>query len=269
MANNMIQKAVNAAPQKQSNREVMCSYVKQYEGAIKRALPAVMTPERFARIATSALTTTPRLCDCDPRTFIGAMLTAAQLGLEPNTPLGQAYLIPYGKQCQFQIGYKGLLALAYRSGQVKSIQCQVIHENDTFVYECGTELVLKHKPLMIGERGKPMAVYAVLTMKDGGLMADCMSWSDVMEHGRKFSQSFGRGPWQTNPEEMAKKTVLKRVLKYAPLSSDFVRGIAQDMTVKEAAQPEDIKAEDDILDVPGYSVDEETGEAMTEEPVKE
>ena len=87
---------------------------------IKKALPSVITPERFTRMVFTALSSNPTLQECTPQSFLGAMMQSAQLGLEPNTPIGQAYLIPYrnhGRQeCQFQLGYKGLIDLAYRSG---------------------------------------------------------------------------------------------------------------------------------------------------------
>ena len=266
MAKTTIQNALqaqNSAPQ--GGRELIVAQIKQMEGAVKRALPSVMTPERFTRIAVSALSTTPKLTECHPMTFIGAMMTAAQLGLEPNTPLGQAYLIPFwnGKarrmECQFQLGYKGMIDLAYRSGQISSIQAHVVHANDTFDYSFGLEPTLKHVPA-IHDRGDPVAVYAVFKTKDGGFGYEVMSWEDVMAHGQKFSKSFGSGPWQSNPEEMAKKTVLKRVLKYAPLSSEFVKGSLADGTIKD-------QIADDMADIPSLIIDEDAGEVVDAETV--
>ena len=95
------------------NNQTIKDYIKLYKGEIAKALPDVMTPERFARIVTTAVTNNPKLAECTPQSFVGAMLNSAQLGLEPNTALGQAYLIPYGRQCQFQIGYRGLIDLAF------------------------------------------------------------------------------------------------------------------------------------------------------------
>lgn len=103
-------------------------YISVMSGEIAKALPSVMTPERFTRIALSAVSNNDKLAACTPQSFLAAMMNAAQLGLEPNTPLGQAYLIPYGGACQFQIGYKGLIDLAYRSGEVKMIDAQVVYE---------------------------------------------------------------------------------------------------------------------------------------------
>ena len=237
-------------------------YIKVYQSEIEKALPKVMTAERFARIVTTAVTNTPKLEKCTPQSFIGAMLNAAQLGLEPNTPLGQAYLIPYGNQCQFQIGYKGLLDLAYRTGEVKSIMAEVVREGDTFEYEMGLNPKLKHIPAQTG-RGKPIFYYAVFKLVNGGEGFQVMSYEDIMEHAKKYSKTFSNGPWQTSFDEMAKKTVLKKLLKYMPLKTEFSRAVAQD----ETAKPFNPNAEENIMaDKPDefmdadYEIKEDTGE---------
>lgn len=215
-------------------------HIQSMQGEIAKALPSVITPERFTRIVLSAISTNPKLGECTPTSFLGAMMTAAQLGCEPNTPLGQAYLIPRwnGKkkamECQFQIGYKGLIDLAYRSGQVSMISAQVVHSNDEFEYELGLNPILRHKPA-ISNRGEPIYVYATFRTVDGGYGFECMSIDDVREHAKKFSDSVKNGsfsPWVSNFEEMAKKTVLKRLLKYAPLKTDFARQMSADETIK-------------------------------------
>jgi recombination protein RecT len=233
-------------------------YIKAYEGEIARALPKVMTPERFTRIAMTAITQTPKLQGCTPQSFIGAMLTAAQLGLEPNTPLGQAYLIPYGNQCQFQIGYKGLMDLAHRSGELKNIEAHVVYENDEFEFEYGLEAKLRHKPAMTA-KGNPTWVYAVYHLKNGGYAFEVMSFEDCMEHGKRYSKTYRNGPWQTAPEEMAKKTVLKRLLKYAPMKTEF---ITDDEKVLDIEQNDgEIKViSEDIIEADYAEIDEETGE---------
>lgn len=213
-------------------------YIKSMEGEIAKALPSVITPERFTRIVLSALSSNPSLKKCTPKSFLGAMMQAAQLGVEPNTPLGQAYLIPFKNkgvdECQFQLGYKGLIDLAYRSGEVEVVQSHIVYENDEFECEFGLEPKLIHKP-SDGERGKPIKVYAMFRTKDGGYGFDVMTMDDVRKHAATYSKSYSSGysPWTTNFEEMAKKTVLKRVLKYAPLRSDFARGMAADGTIKK------------------------------------
>lgn len=263
MANNMIQNAAatQAVAKKKAPQSIQ-DYIEVMKPAIQAALPSVMTPERFSRITLSALSANPKLKECSPQSFLGAMMTAAQLGLEPNTPLGQAYLIPFRNhgqlECQFQLGYKGLIDLAYRSGEVSIIQAHTVYENDEFQYELGLDPKLRHVPAKTN-RGKPVAYYAMFKTKDDGYGFQVMSLEEVNEHARKYSKSFGNGPWQTNFDEMAKKTVLKKVLKYAPLKSDFVRGVAQDGTTKTeiAADMAEIPDVTDYIDV-----DAETGEVI-------
>lgn len=260
-----IQKAKEAKAARPADpASTMKAYITRMKGEIAKALPSVMTPERFTRIVTSAISTTPQLAQTTPQSFLGAMMTAAQLGLEPNTPLGQAYLLPYknhGKlECQFQLGYKGLIDLAYRSGQVTIIQAHEVRENDEFSYSFGLEPTLHHVPAR-GDRGNVICYYAMFRTKDGGFGFEVMSREDVEAHARQYSKSYGNGysPWSTNFDEMAKKTVLKKCLKYAPLKSDFVRAVASDGTIKT-------EIAEDMAEVPpveiAYTVDEETGEVV-------
>ena len=145
--------------------------IKAMKPEIEKALPKVITPERFTRMALSALNTTPKLQECSQMSFLGALMNAAQLGLEPNTPLGQAYLIPYknhGKlECQFQIGYKGLIDMVYRNDNIQTVQAQCVYEKDVFEYELGLEPKLVHKPA-IKDRGELILVYALWKAKNGG-----------------------------------------------------------------------------------------------------
>lgn len=265
MANNMIQNAASASAQavaKTKKPSSIQDYIEVMKPAIQAALPSVMTPERFSRITLSALSANPKLKECTPQSFLGAMMTAAQLGLEPNTPLGQAYLIPFRNhgrmECQFQLGYKGLIDLAYRSGEVSIIQAHAVYENDDFQYELGLDPTLRHVPAK-SNRGKPIAYYAMFKTKTGGYGFQVMSMEDVKTHAQQYSKSYGNGPWQTNFDEMAKKTVLKKVLKYAPLKSDFVRGISQDSTIKT-------EISDNMADIPDMTeyidIDQETGEVI-------
>lgn len=232
--NNVIAAASNNAVAQKKKASTIMDFVKLYKGEIARALPTAITPERFSRMVLTAITQTPKLKECTPQSFVGSMLTAAQLGLEPNTPLGQAYLIPFKNKgvmcCQFQLGYKGLIDLVHRSGEIASIEARVVYENDKFDYELGLEPKLVHKPAAIG-RGKATWYYAIYHLKNGGYAFEVMSREDVEQHARKYSKSFGNGPWQTDFDEMAKKTVLKKVLKYAPLKTEFVKGTVADERV--------------------------------------
>ena len=229
--------------------------IKVMEPEIKKALPSVITPERFTRMALSALNNTPKLKECSQLSFLAAMMNAAQLGLEPNTPLGQAYLIPYknkGKlECQFQIGYKGMIDLVYRNEQVQVIQAQIVYENDYFEYELGLESRLIHRPAL-DNRGEMTLVYALFRLKNGGYGFEVMSREDIIKYAEKYSQGINSSysPWKSNFEDMAKKTVIKRVLKFAPLKTDFLRAMATDETIKTeiAVDMTEINGED-IIDM--------------------
>ena len=246
----------------------MQTYVKSMESEIKKALPSVMTPERFTRMVLSALSTNPKLGDCTPQSFLGAMMSAAQLGVEPNTPLGQAYILPYNNrgvmEAQFQLGYKGLIDLAYRSGDVEVVQAHIVYENDEFVCEYGLDPKLSHKPASTN-RGEPIKVYAVFKTKSGGYGFEVMSMEDVRKHASKYSKAYNSSfsPWKSDFEEMAKKTVLKKVLKYAPLKSDFVRAVVQDDTIKTEISEDMYSVPNTIeVDYEVTSIDAETGEVI-------
>lgn len=263
----VIQAAQSAAVSKGKNK-TMQDYIRSMQGEIAKALPSVITPERFTRMVLSAVSTNPKLAECTPKSFLGAMMTAAQLGVEPNTALGQAYLIPYRNhgimECQFQLGYKGMLDLAYRSGEVSIVQAHVVYENDEFDYELGLDPKLRHVPAT-SNRGNAVAYYAMFKTKDGGFGFEVMSVDDARAHGMRYSKSYGNSPWQTNFDEMAKKTVLKRVLKYAPLKSDFARGISQDETIKTEISPDMYATPDTTVFEAEYTeVDESTGEVVEE-----
>lgn len=251
---------------KAPEKKTMQQYIKSMEGEIAKALPSVITPERFTRIVLSAISVNPKLGSCTPASFLGAMMTSAQLGLEVNTPLGQAYVLPYSNkgtlEAQFQLGYKGLIDLAYRSGEVEVIQAHVVYANDEFECEYGLEPKLTHKPAD-KNRGEPVKVYAVFKTKSGGYGFEVMSMEDVREHAKKYSKAYSSGfsPWKTNFEEMAKKTVLKRVLKYAPLKSEFVKAAVQDEVIKKGLSDDMYSVPSEtVFDAEFAEVDEETGE---------
>lgn len=233
----LAEKTENKSEVKLTKSMSISDLIKAMGPEIKRALPSVITPERFTRMALSALNATPKLKECSQMSFLGALMNAAQLGLEPNTPLGQAYLIPFknkGKlECQFQIGYKGFIDMVYRNENIQTVQAQCVYENDEFEYELGLEPKLIHKPALT-DRGSLILVYALWKSKNGGYGFEVMSKENIDAHARKFSQSFGSSysPWKTNYEEMAKKTVIKKCLKYAPVKSDFVRATSNDETIK-------------------------------------
>lgn len=261
--------AKKAAPAAVSPMKNMQDLIISMKGQIEAALPSVITGERFARMVLTAMSNTPKLASCTPKSFLGAMMQAAQLGLEPNTPLGEAYLIPFMNhgtlECQFQVGYKGMISLAHRSGLY--VQAHEVHENDEFDVEYGLEPKLVHKPVF-KDRGPVIAYYGVWKDKDGISGFEIMSKEDVEAHARKYSQSYGKGfsPWKSNFDEMAKKTVIKKALKYAPLTTEFIRGITADGTIKTEISKDmvDVRDETNYTDIQTEpvpdNVDPATGE---------
>lgn len=240
---------------------------------IAMALPNEMSSDRFKRIALTAFNGNDKLQACNPVSFIAAMMQSAQLGLEPNTPLGEAYLIPYGKQVQFQVGYQGLLNLAYRTGEYQSIVAREVRENDDFELDYGSESI-KHVPCLKGTRGNVYGYYAKYVRKDGGTGVFYMSKEEAEEFGRKFSKTYNKGPWTTVFDAMAKKTCIKQLLKYAPksieseklgqaISSDnaSVKNFSVDDATNVVTYDYDYEVSDDesTQDIP-ENVDTETGE---------
>ena len=230
--------------------------IKTLEPEIRKALPSVLTPERFIRMALTAGNNTPALAQCTPMSFIAALMNAAQLGLEPNTPLGQAYLIPYKNkkkdviECQFQIGYKGMIDLVYRNDNVQTIQAHIVRANDLFEYELGLESRLRHIPAMEG-RGEMMYVYALFKLTNGGYGFEVLNKESVVAHAERYSPSFeGFSPWKTDFESMAKKTAIKKVLKFAPLKTECLRAIASDETIKSVLA-------EDMTEIEGEYIEED------------
>lgn len=197
-----------------------------------RALPRHLDIDRFLRIGLTMIRNNPALMDCSGQSLLAALMQSAQLGLEPDGILGHAYLIPYRNnktstnEAQFQVGYKGLISLARRSGEVRSISAHVVYEHDVFEFEYGINEKLKHVPTL-DERGKKIAVYAIAHFKSGGYAFDVLSKADV-EKIRNKSASRNSGPWMDFEEPMWRKTAIRQLAKYLPLSVEFQRAAALD-----------------------------------------
>jgi recombination protein RecT len=187
-----------------------------FKAQIQKALPKHLTPDRFIRVAVTAMTRTPKLAECTQASLFNALLTCSQLGIEPDGR--RAHLIPYGKDCQLIIDYKGLAELAMRSGVVANIHADVVCDADTFEYDRGS--VRTHTIDFRKPRGKVYAVYAICRFKDGTEKAEVLSAEEV-EAVRKRSRAGQAGPWVTDWNEMAKKTAFRRLSKWLPLSPEY------------------------------------------------
>jgi recombination protein RecT len=212
----------------------------------ERALPGKIGVDRMMRIAMTAILQNPQLAECSPNSFFGSLLQALALGLEVNTPLGQAYLIPrrkkdksgsVGWECNFQLGYQGLLELCYRYRDGKGyrrIAAEVVYKGDTFDFRYGAAQHIEHIPQWQSQ--EPTHVWALYETENGGLRFVVWSWAEVLKHASDFSDAYDKSysAWkssQTSMEEMAKKTVLKSLLKYAPKSVEIAQAEYADNAV--------------------------------------
>ncbi|BBY78903.1 recombinase RecT [Mycolicibacterium pulveris] len=202
---------------------------------LEKALPKHVTPERMARIAVTVVRATPKLAECSPASFLGALLTASQLGLEPG-PTGEAYFVPYGNVCTFIPGYRGLIKLARQSGQVSDIYAEIVYSNDKYKVTLGLNRDIEHEIVDRNNRGEPTDVYAVAKFKDGTTTFVTMTKAEV-EAIRARSRASKDGPWATDWNAMAKKTAVRQLAKWLPLSPEFNTAVSLDGSTRTDVGP--------------------------------
>lgn len=259
----------HVAPSTQRRQDVV-----NMQGQFALALGDQKTAERFVRVALTALNRPPAypgastLADCTRESLLGGLVTCAQLRLEPNDPRGLAYLIPFKNnregtvEAQLVLGYRGLVDLAYRSGQIQTITAEAVHEHDEYVFtRWPRELMHRDAP---GDRGEVIAYYAAVSYQGGGqdflpmTKVEVEAWRDL--HSKSARKRDGKldqnGPWVKNFDEMAKKTCLRRLAKMMPLSVEDLRvGLAVDGSVQTSlTQPTN-----DALLAPAAAVPIEAG----------
>lgn len=239
------------------------------------ALPKHINTDRFVRIAITTIRQNPKLAQCSQESLLGALMVSAQLGLEPGT-LGQCYLIPFENkrmgtvECQFQIGYKGLIELLRRSGQLSDIYSYTVYENDDFNIEYGLSRTLTHKP-NFDERGEIKGFYAVAILKDGAKAFEYMTKDEVVKHEEKYRKgSYKNDVWNKNFEEMAQKTVVKKLLKWLPVSVEFLDMINKDEKSFKTVNEKSTDLKDvEVIENNGDIINAETGEFIEETEVKD
>ena len=273
---------------KQAGAGTIKTFFESQKGTLAAVLPKHVSPDRMLKIALGAMRTTPKLMNCTLESLLGGVVQCSQLGLEPNTPLGHAYLIPFDNrkkgvtEVQIVLGYKGLIDLARRSGQVVSIAAHEVCEHDKFDYAYGLDERLDHRPAM-GERGKVIAFYAVAKLKDGGHAFEVMSRAQVEKirdesQNYKFAKDKAGSVWGQHFVEMGRKTVLRRLFKYLPVSIELATASAlDDLTARGVSQELDINTidgeftviptgDEDGVDGADDSIDPETGEVLNSSP---
>lgn len=208
--------------------------IARQQEAVAKALPAGMDAERFVRMVLTEVRRTPKLGQCDPATLLGAMMLSAQTGLEPGGPLGQAFLIPRWSgrrkvmECQFQIGYKGYVQLAARSGV--TITARTVREGDEFEWRYGTDEFVHHRPAL-GSVSPSIAWYAIGQFADGRKPVFVVIDRNVTEAAKAAGAAGDKGPWATHYDAMGEKTAANRLQRWLPLSTDVAMAMAADGAV--------------------------------------
>jgi len=212
---------------------------------IAAVLPKHLTAERLLRIAVTEIRRTPALEKCSPASLISCVITSAQLGLEPGGHLGHAYLVPFKtkmktpqgdrwvNEAQLIIGYRGMISLARRTGSISTFQAEAVFEKDHFVYSYGLEPRLEHIPAT-GDRGPFVKAWCLVRFKDGGFQFVVMEKHDIDKIMRNTQSKGEWGPWRDHYEEMAKKTAVRRLFKFLPVSIED--NMARAMELDERAE---------------------------------
>ena len=199
----------------------LASFVEAQAPEIAKALPGgLVDAERYVRLVQTELRKNPALMSCTPQSFLGAVLTAAQLGLEFG-PMQQAYMVPFKKEITLIIGYKGWLKLIHNSAEIQSVSARTVFERDEFDYGYGLDEYLIHKPAK-GERGAPVGYYAVIRKTNGGRSFAYMTHDEMVAHANRYAKRGGKltGPWVDEFETMAWKTCFLRAKVWVPASTE-------------------------------------------------
>ena len=240
--------------------------------ALEEILPNNLDANRFARIALTSLRNSPKLLQCEPASFLSALLQSATLGLEPNTPLGHSYLIPYGKEATLVVGYEGYIDLAYRSGVVTSIHANVVRNGEDFEWSEGSNPYINHKPSatpqtytqgkQIYQTGRDVThAYAIARLIGGGHVQVVMSKAEV-DAIKSRSRASHDGQWVTDPVAMMKKTAIRQLRKFLPMSPQ-ARALHMAAGIDEQA---DAGLEQTFVDVPADLFDLKTVLKEPEQP---
>lgn len=220
--------------------------------AILRALPKFFDIDRFIQIWATCIRRSEKLLECTPISLVACLITSAQLGLELDPLLGEAFLVPFKKECQLIIGYRGLMKLARNSETIASMEARVVYDKDRFQYEYGLEPKLIHVPHREADRGDMVACYAIAKFKGGGSLFEIME-ADEIDAIKQRSPAFRSesGPWITDEAMMWRKSAIRRFSRYLPADPTFQRAAALDERA-ELGIPQE-------LDVP-FDVESETEE---------
>jgi recombination protein RecT len=254
-------------PQSQPNRlDTLRTQLEQAQSKLAAVMPKYMTSERLIRLMLSACSRNPKILECSPASVLLFTMRCAETGLEP-VGAGGAWMIPFENrknntvELQFIPDYRGLISLAKRNGDVHNVTAFAVYDKDAFELEYGMDFKLVHKPCLTGDKGKLRGVYAVVTTKDGEKNVQWMDLQDI-EGIRKRSKAGNYGPWQTDYEAMALKTVIRRALKFFQSSPQLQAALEYD---NEAAGLDEAAKAKPVIELPP----EPTAKPAVESPASE
>lgn len=226
---------------------------------IEMALPKHLTADRMLRIALTELRKNPKLADCTEASFLGSIVQCAQLGLEPGSGLGHAFLVPFKNnklgitEVQLIIGYKGFIDLAGRSEKVSHTIARVVYDGDEFDYAFGTSEFIKHNPKEDADQNKPTHFYAIFFLTNGRYIFDVISHKKMLSIRDQINPKKD-GPWFTDYLEMGKKTVVRGLFKFAPVSIEVQRAVGYDESGDRGEQDNSI-----VFETEGKTISETDG----------
>ncbi len=218
--------------------------IKSLAQEIRNALPIHLTPERVGRIALTEIRKAPKLLKCDRQSLAAAIIQSAQLGLELGSGLGLAYLIPYGTEARFQIGYQGLIELARRSGKLIAIEAEVVYKDDEWDVQLGPEKKLYHRPKN-DRRSRPsneeiVGAYSVADLPNPAGGPPVRQWKWMWRYEIDYIRSLSKQPngdtWVLHFPAMCKKTVIIQHCKFLPKSAELARAINLDNSAEHGNQ---------------------------------
>lgn len=223
---------INPDLTREMHRALMGANTQKYiADALPQTVKKYLTPERMARVVLATFQKTPLLWECTPASIVRSVVDAASLGLEPvGGTLAHGYLVPYKTECQFIIGYQGLIELARRSGEFKSLEANPVYENDKLTIRYGFDGTFSHEPCLRGKRGELIGAYCMATFgQNDERHVTWMSKEDI-EKRRETSPTGARnrGPWSDWYDEMAVKTVIKKAAKLWPKTPEITQGLSID-----------------------------------------
>lgn len=222
MANEVVEAKTNAVAKKQGTLKDLVKS-EAFTDAVQGFFTVEANRQRFVQSSVNALTKNPALTKCDKMSFFGSLMQLASFGLNPDGR--NAHLIPYGTTCTLIIDYKGMVTLAMRCDKVSKVEAFVVHKNDHFRLVNGEVEHIVDDPW--GDRGDIVGYYAVCQFSDGTKKFEVMSKAEV-DAVRKRSRAGNNGPWVTDYNEMAKKTVFKRLTKWLPVTPELQDAVAKD-----------------------------------------